>query len=235
MHAVSRVCAPWTIYASERQPTSSVGTLLSIALLHQVILNDGFGPDDIAGLAEPTLAGARVRDAVESAIALFMPPLQDGRFITHARPVGGGALRTIPASHWELDDPTHRFALSAYAFDRPFDSDAEPTHWIFADQSVEQAIYDLHRSRDGGFVHSGGDAEGVPSSVTHASTKVDRYDITDKGFLRRPQVEALVGLKKSAIYQRIEEGSFPASQPIGGGRATGWRRADIEKWLDEQQ
>ncbi|MFP3613181.1 AlpA family phage regulatory protein [Paraburkholderia sp. SIMBA_050] len=50
--------------------------------------------------------------------------------------------------------------------------------------------------------------------------------------LRRTQVEFEVGLKRSTIYQRMQEGTFP--RPIRlGERAVGWRAADIERFLED--
>jgi len=47
--------------------------------------------------------------------------------------------------------------------------------------------------------------------------------------LRRPEVERQVGLKRSAIYQRMAEGTFP--RPVRIGRsAVAWRASEIEKW-----
>jgi prophage regulatory protein len=49
--------------------------------------------------------------------------------------------------------------------------------------------------------------------------------------LRRRQVEARVGLRRSAIYAAIAAGSFP--KPIAiGVRAVGWLSADIDAWID---
>ena len=48
--------------------------------------------------------------------------------------------------------------------------------------------------------------------------------------LRRKKVEKRVGLSRSTIYQKINEGSFP--KPINlGPRAVGWIEDEIEKWL----
>ncbi len=48
--------------------------------------------------------------------------------------------------------------------------------------------------------------------------------------LRRKQVEQVVGLSRSTIYQRIKDGTFP--RPISlGGRIVGWRASDIELFL----
>ena len=42
----------------------------------------------------------------------------------------------------------------------------------------------------------------------------------------------LVGLRKTAVYQRIKENSFPA--PIKMGSASGWIQRDIEDWINQQ-
>ncbi len=48
--------------------------------------------------------------------------------------------------------------------------------------------------------------------------------------LRRPEVEARVGLSRSSIYAFMAAGTFP--QPIRiGARAVAWRLSDIEDWL----
>jgi prophage regulatory protein len=48
--------------------------------------------------------------------------------------------------------------------------------------------------------------------------------------LRRKQVEARVGLRRSSLYQRISEGTFPAPIKLGG-RAVGWIESEITEWL----
>jgi prophage regulatory protein len=50
--------------------------------------------------------------------------------------------------------------------------------------------------------------------------------------LRLPQVQDVVGLRRSAIYDRIQNGAFP--RPIKLGRASGWVAAEIEAWLSNQ-
>jgi prophage regulatory protein len=50
---------------------------------------------------------------------------------------------------------------------------------------------------------------------------------------RLPQVCALIGLRRSAIYAAIARGEFP--QPLKvGRRASAWRRSDIEAWLESR-
>lgn len=48
--------------------------------------------------------------------------------------------------------------------------------------------------------------------------------------LRRKQVEQLVGLSRSTIYQRMKDGTFPRAVQLGG-RMVGWRASDIELFL----
>ena len=50
--------------------------------------------------------------------------------------------------------------------------------------------------------------------------------------LRLPQVQDLVGLRRSTIYNRIQHGEFP--RPIKLGRTSGWVQAEIETWLSSQ-
>ena len=50
--------------------------------------------------------------------------------------------------------------------------------------------------------------------------------------LRRSQVEQQIGLKRSTIYQRMQEGTFPRAIRLGA-RAVGWRASDIELFLED--
>jgi predicted DNA-binding transcriptional regulator AlpA len=47
--------------------------------------------------------------------------------------------------------------------------------------------------------------------------------------LRLSQIEALVGFKKSKIYELIREGNFPA--PLKIGRSSRWDAGCIEDYL----
>ena len=49
--------------------------------------------------------------------------------------------------------------------------------------------------------------------------------------LRLPQVKARVGLGRSAIYQRISQGTFPAPVPLGNPHAVAWPESAIENWI----
>ena len=49
--------------------------------------------------------------------------------------------------------------------------------------------------------------------------------------LRRPEVEERVGLRRSAIYFLMTQGSFPRPVRLGP-RAVGWRESAIEEWIE---
>ncbi|MDR8071871.1 AlpA family transcriptional regulator [Burkholderia cenocepacia] len=63
--------------------------------------------------------------------------------------------------------------------------------------------------------------------IGYASSVADRGSI-----LRRRQVEREVGLKRSTIYQRMQEGTFPLLIRLGV-RAVGWRASDTERFLED--
>lgn len=48
---------------------------------------------------------------------------------------------------------------------------------------------------------------------------------------RRRDVEAVTGLKRSSIYERVTAGSFP--KPIKlGARSVGWLASDVHAWVE---
>ena len=49
--------------------------------------------------------------------------------------------------------------------------------------------------------------------------------------LRLPEVEGLVGLRKSKLYDLVKQGQFPAPVRIGP-RAVRWRLSAVQKWID---
>ena len=52
-------------------------------------------------------------------------------------------------------------------------------------------------------------------------------------FLRRRDVEQMVGLSRTSIYRLADSGDFP--HPIRvGPRAVRWRLRDIERWISER-
>ena len=54
--------------------------------------------------------------------------------------------------------------------------------------------------------------------------------MTESRILRLPEVKRLVGLGRSAIYERIGRGEFPRPVRLGP-RSVGWHAAEIEAWI----
>lgn len=52
--------------------------------------------------------------------------------------------------------------------------------------------------------------------------------------LRFKQVAALVGLGKTSIYRKVQEGTFPKPIKLGSPRASGWLSTEVYDWIDEQ-
>ena len=48
--------------------------------------------------------------------------------------------------------------------------------------------------------------------------------------IRLPEVMTRVGLRRTAIYQRMREGRFPRSRSLGP-RCTVWLEAEIDAWI----
>lgn len=49
--------------------------------------------------------------------------------------------------------------------------------------------------------------------------------------IRLPEVKARVGLSRSSIYHRMNDGTFPRSRSLGAKCAV-WVEAEIEAWID---
>jgi prophage regulatory protein len=50
--------------------------------------------------------------------------------------------------------------------------------------------------------------------------------------LRLPEVEAITGKRRTAIYEEISKGTFPAPIPLGL-RAVGWLEDEIADWQEQ--
>lgn len=58
----------------------------------------------------------------------------------------------------------------------------------------------------------------------------DAVSLTAGRLLRLPEVMARVGLKRSAIYQRMTDGRFPRSRSLGP-KCTVWVESEIDEWI----
>lgn len=63
----------------------------------------------------------------------------------------------------------------------------------------------------------------------HSSTEIG--PVEELRFLRLPEVEYIVGKKRSTIYRDIASGEFPAPYNLGGGRCVAWLSTEIKEWV----
>lgn len=61
----------------------------------------------------------------------------------------------------------------------------------------------------------------------------DRINSDDR-ILRLREVEALVGLKRSTIYRKMEAETFPHQRGLGGSRV-GWLNSEIQTWIRQRE
>ena len=52
-------------------------------------------------------------------------------------------------------------------------------------------------------------------------------------FLRLPEVKRAVGYGRTAIYQKVKSGEFPAPVSLGA-RAVAWTSDSIESWIESR-
>ena len=55
--------------------------------------------------------------------------------------------------------------------------------------------------------------------------------MTDKKFIKLPTVMDLTGYRRTSIFDKVAEGSFPAPVKLGP-RAVAWVSEEIEEWMD---
>ena len=51
--------------------------------------------------------------------------------------------------------------------------------------------------------------------------------------MKRPEVEAVTGLRRSTIYAKIEDGTFPKQIKLGV-RSVGWLEHEVRTWLENR-
>lgn len=54
-------------------------------------------------------------------------------------------------------------------------------------------------------------------------------------FMRLPDVKQVVGLGRTAIYEKIKTGEFPAPYHLSdNGRAVAWASDEIDRWIESR-
>jgi predicted DNA-binding transcriptional regulator AlpA len=214
-------------YLLREPPTSPGRALLARAFEHWCGIHQGYSPEDIANAFSGSDEAERsVVQGVRFAARLLGELIAAGRLGASARPIGAGRPEPIPPGDWELDDFTSRFARSAFDPIRPFDLDAEPTHWIFVDlddfnRIVEESCADVRPFAQAAKAirRNAAFEEEPPAALTRADNLV-----------RLPEVMRRTGMSRSTIYRRIEQRRFPTQISMDGNIAA-WRESDLADWL----
>lgn len=74
----------------------------------------------------------------------------------------------------------------------------------------------------------------MPNVAKSVAIETDAYEkpsSTQSRLIRLAEVMHRVGLGRSAIYQRMREGTFPKSRSLGS-RCTVWIEAEVDDWIE---
>ena len=52
--------------------------------------------------------------------------------------------------------------------------------------------------------------------------------------IRMQELPSLVGYKRSSLYQKMKDGTFPQSIKLGP-RAVAWRSTEIDEWISKRE
>ena len=78
-----------------------------------------------------------------------------------------------------------------------------------------------------GPVERGPQVEPKPATADFGSRESARI-------LRLKQVAEIVGLGRSSIYRKVQEGKFPPPIKLGNARASGWLSTEVYIWIEDQ-
>lgn len=231
----------WTCYGHAERPLSSGRITLAEALealcldrwfLEPVDIVAAFSGDDASGTARLNF---KVRTTIVELGRLFM----NGVVPTFVRPFGGGLPQRLPAAHWEIDEFVPRFATSAMDPQRWADAAAEPTHWILVNSAIFEAWLWEHSSD--AFLRRP-DVPPPPTSISEAKAGVSAEEgpslIDDRiwapVFLRLDEVLTRTGMRRTALYDRVQSGSFPRQRRKVGERTVFWLESEVIEWQQAQ-
>ena len=79
-------------------------------------------------------------------------------------------------------------------------------------------------------------AETTDSPTARLAAPPNRKPGMEPQILRVADVLAMTGLSRTTLWRRIKSGDFPPPILLGGpgSRAVGWRRAEVQAWIDER-
>jgi prophage regulatory protein len=73
--------------------------------------------------------------------------------------------------------------------------------------------------------------EPATDAISATSSESEAMASTPPRLIRLPEVISRVGLRRSAIYQRMSEGRFPKCRTLGP-KCSVWVEAEINAWIN---
>ena len=210
-------------YLMDEPPTSTGRILLSRAFSHWCVVHHGYSDHDVYCALDPEgLSDDPDRREILWAARLLGELLCAEVMRAFTRPIGGGSPAPLAASAWERDDFRRIFANSGLDPSRPFDDNAEPTHWIFLDADdfnnlLERSVWNPADESAG---LDAGDGTDSPASAP----------VPGDDHVRMPELERRTGMSRATIYRRISQGRFPKRIPMDGN-ISAWRESEVAEWL----
>lgn len=247
---------PWSPY-HEAVPTVSRGRRSLVSAFSDLVrCQAGFEPYELPEIfAAPTDEGENdaCKRLVELDAALLTTQFVLGKIGTFARPIGGGEIVAIPPEHWEIDDPLPRFATGSYNAADWANAQAPESHRIFVDTArFEEWLAslkppgplndrELNEALDPQLRAARAVAARRVKAVLEpqkqraepdAASSLSQSLTAGDELLTLREVEALIKLKRSSIYAKIESDGFPKNILLGG-RAV-WKKSAVLAWVEEK-
>ena len=60
-----------------------------------------------------------------------------------------------------------------------------------------------------------------------------KFENKNLRIIKRPTVQAMTGLSRSSIYQKMKDGDFPQQIKLSE-RSVGWIESEVQTWLNDR-
>ncbi|WP_273432272.1 AlpA family transcriptional regulator [Chitinibacter tainanensis] len=68
----------------------------------------------------------------------------------------------------------------------------------------------------------------------HPALPAQHQPVPPLVLIRLPEVLRRTALSKTFIYDAVKAGTFPASVPLGGGKAVAWVESEVNQWIADR-
>lgn len=250
--SMTETIQPWSIYEG-RLSAGSAGRI-PLEMAFAMLVSDRVGVEayellDIFSAPSDDGDNAIMRELVRLQAELMSDEILNGNLSTYARPIGGGDSIALKPDIWEIDEPLDRFAVAALNLEHWMDAQAAPTHRIFVGEEqfkkwggdlmrpeafgldeVDQIFDPFGHNRKLAAESAAMGQYGDSSLSSNQAISSDPPGVGPK-LLKLPAVCDMVSRKRSSIYNKITEKTFPEQIRIGGGSF--WLESEIVQWIEE--